>query len=192
MSECVIAATAELKKVFGILAADVEEARRYGQSNPSAFAHRTLFRTYFALIEGLSFQFRRVALACAEAKPGLLTPEEMSLLKEEKYKLNDKGEPEASPEFQRLLPNVLFSMRCYAKVHGATFQPDTRKHGYGAMREFITLRNGLEHPKSAADLAQTDQQIRQAVEAAKWWKANVLRLLDTCREADDYWREQLA
>lgn len=115
MSEHIITATAELKKVFSILSDDVEEARRYGQNNPSDFAKRTLFRTYFALIEGLSYQFRKVSLTCAESKPNLLTPEEIFLLKEKKCKLNKKGEPDDSPDFQSILPNIIFSMRCYAK-----------------------------------------------------------------------------
>lgn len=115
MSEHIITATAELKKVFRILSDDVEEARRYGQNNPSDFANRTLFRTYFALIEGLSYQFRKVSLTCAEAKPNLLTLEEIFLLKEKKCKLNKKGEPDDSPDFQSILPNIIFSMRCYAK-----------------------------------------------------------------------------
>jgi hypothetical protein len=192
MSEHIITATAELKKVFSILSDDVEEARCYGQNNPSHFAHRTLFRTYFSLIEGLSYQFRRVSLTYAEANPNLLTIEEIFLLKEKKCKLNKKGEADDSFDFQPLLPNILFSMRCYAKIHGATFQPDLGNHGYEAMQEFVALRNGLEHPKSIADLVQTDAQIQQAVEAAQWWKTNVLKLFQVCKEADDYWREKLS
>ena len=125
MNAKVVTASVELKKVYSILAEDVEEARTYGQTNPSGFAHRSLFRATFALIEGLSFQFRSVSLACAAAMPQLLTTAEVSLLKEEKYKLDNKGTPKASADFQKLLPNIFFSMRCYAKVHGATFEPDS-------------------------------------------------------------------
>ena len=54
MNAKVVTASVELKKVYSILAEDVEEARTYGQTNPSGFAHRSLFRATFALIEGLS------------------------------------------------------------------------------------------------------------------------------------------
>lgn len=192
MTDHVIAASVELKKIYYLLAADVEEARRYGQSNPSDFARRTLARTYFALIEGLSFQFRQVALRCGESAPGLLTHEEMTLLRQQKYKLNAKGEPEASPDFQRLLPNMLFSMKCYAKAFGAEFEPDTANHGFGALRDFVAFRNGLEHPKAEADLLPTDVRLRQSIEAATWWKTNVLRLLEACRQADEYWQSKLS
>lgn len=192
MSARVVAATEELKKVYNVLAEDVEEARAYGQSKPTGYAHRSLFRAAFALIEGLSFQFRTVSLTCADAMPQLLDTAEISLLKEEKYKLSDKGTSLTASEFQKLLPNILFSMRCYAKVHGATFDPDIGNHGYGSMKKFVVIRNGIEHPKSASALEHTDEDLRHASEAMTWWKKEVLRLLDTCGEADEDWKGRLA
>lgn len=192
MSARIVAATADLKKVYNVLAEDVEEARAYGQNNPTGYAHRALFRAAFALIDGLSFRFRTVSLACAEAMPQLLDNAEMSLLREEKYRLSSKGIPEATSEFQKLLPNILFSMRCYAKVHGATFEPELGHHGYESMKKFVAVRNSIEHPKSASDLEHTDGDLRHAMEAMTWWKRQVLRLLETCREADEYWKGRLA
>ncbi|HTQ39214.1 MAG TPA: hypothetical protein VMJ32_09300 [Pirellulales bacterium] len=141
-------ASRELKKVYNILAEDVEAVRAYGKSNPSPFAHRTLFRTYFALVEGLSYQFRKLALACAEYKPDLFTKEEIILLKEQKFILSNEGEPVTiHAGFQKPLPSILFTMRCCAKAYGASFLPDTNiQIGYTKMKEFITLRNGLTHP----------------------------------------------
>lgn len=60
------------------------------------------------------------------------------------------------------------------------------------MQEFVQVRNGLEHPKSLADLELDDAQRVSAVEAAKWWKATVLQLFEVCQEADDYWKSRLA
>lgn len=47
------------------------------------------------------------------------------------------------------------------------------------------------HPKSIADLIQTDAQIPQTIDAAQWWKTNVLKLFEACKEVDNYWREKL-
>lgn len=184
-------ATADMKAIFAVLASDVESALAHGRSDPTAFAQRTLFRTYFAQIEGLCCQFRRIALACAEQDSKLLTAEEIMLLREQKYSLNKKGVPVPAAEYNKLLPSMLFSMRCYAKVHGKSFEPDTSVNGWKAMQEFVQVRNGLEHPKSLADLELVDDQLASAVEAAKWWKATVLQLFDVCREADDYWKSRL-
>lgn len=192
MSARIVAATGDLKKVYNVLAEDVEEARAYGQTNPTGYAHRALFRAAFALIDGLSFQFRTVSLACAEAMPQLLENSEVSLLREEKYRLSSMGTPEATPEYQKLLPNILFSMRCYAKVHGVTFEPELGHHGYESMKKFVAVRNSIEHPKAASDLEHTDTDLRHAMEAMTWWKRQVLNLLEFCRESDEYWKGRLA
>jgi len=184
--------TAKLKEVYGILADDVEAARKLGQSDPSPFAHRTLIRTHFALIDGLSYQLRRVALACGLADSTVLTSDEMSLLTERQYKLDDKGLPESSPNYQRFLPSLLFAMRCYAKVHGGSFSADTSVQGYASMKELVKIRNGLEHPKCATGLNLGDEQLKHALQAASWWKQNMLNLFQTCQKADEYWKAKLA
>ena len=189
MTEQIELATRKLKAVFAILSDDVEAACDYGRSDPSPFAHRTLFRTYFAMIEGLSFNLRNVSLACAEQSPGLLRPEEIALLREQKYSLNSKGIARGVADYQRLLPTILFSLRTYAIVHGTQFEPDTSLNGWKAMQEFVGIRNGLEHPKSAEDLQLSESNIRSAFDAAVWWKTTVLNLFETCEKANSYWSE---
>lgn len=71
----------QLKSMYSTLADDLDEARAYGQSNPSGFARRSMFRAAFALIEGLSFQFRSVALAGAFTAPLVFSSTEISLLR---------------------------------------------------------------------------------------------------------------
>jgi hypothetical protein len=118
VSEGVVAAAVELKKVYAALAADLEEARRYGQDNPTAHAQRSLFRTAFSLMEGMAFQLRSVSLACAEELPKAFETSEIALLKEERYFLDKRGIPKVSADFQTFRPGLLFSMRCYAKAYG--------------------------------------------------------------------------
>ena len=187
MTEQIERATARLKAVYEILSDDVEAALAYGRSDPSPFAHRSLFRTYFAMIEGLSFNLRNVSLACAEHTPGLLRPEDIALLREQKYSLNKKGIAEGITEFQKVLPTILFSLRTFATVHGTHFVPDTSRHGWKAMQEFVRIRNGLEHPKNTSDLELSDGQLQSAVDAAAWWKSTMSSLLKICEEANDYW-----
>jgi hypothetical protein len=183
-------ATAQMKRVYSILADDVEAAGTYGRSNPSEFAHRTLFRTYFALIDGLCYNLRRVSLEYSEANPGLLAAEEIMLLREVRYSLNKKGHPEAVPDHSKTLPNILFSLRCYAKVHEARFEPDTSNVGWAAMQEFVKLRNGLEHPKSEHDLVLSEAQILAASNAARWWRQTAVKLFEVCDETYDKWSSE--
>ena len=170
----------QLQHLYAVLAGDLEEARSYGQRNPSGFAKRSVLRAAFALIEGLNFQFRQEAQAGAIRAPLVFDAVEMSLLNEERYRLDDKGYLSTGRDFQSLLPSILFCMRSYAKVHNVKFEPDLNHKGYYCMKKFVEIRNGITHPKSVACLEHTEQQQRDAMDAMMWWKQQVLTLLKTC------------
>jgi len=184
-------AVTELKRVFVLLNADLEAALELGKREPSQFAHRTLIRTYFAFVEGLAYQLREVARASLEGT-GLLTPGELALLREERFQLNQKGEPETRENFQSALPNLLFSVRCYVKNHGATYIPDTSHNGWESMRRAIAVRDRITHPKSALGFQIIDEDVNHFVNAAGWWKRTLLELFEACGEADVYFKSQAA
>ncbi len=180
-------AVEQLNSVYRILSADMDAAVAYSAEHSNPFAHRTVVRTLFSLIEGLAFQLRQVTIASLEPHTGSLTLAELVLLREERYNLNTKGEPETSDNFQNFLPNLLFTIRSYGKNHGATFQADTSTHGWQAMRHAVNLRNRITHPKSVANLTLSDQDQKNLIEAAAWWKKTLLEMFDACDRADAEW-----
>jgi hypothetical protein len=113
------------------------------------------------------------------------------LLREERYGLDKKGEPEASDNFQSVVPNLLFTIRCYLKSHGASFTPDISHRGWEALQCAVGVRNRITHPKSIADLVLTDEDLQKLVEASQWWKRTVLGMLEACQEADSFWKARL-
>lgn len=185
------AAVNELKRVFAVLLNDLEEALALGRREPSQFAHRTLFRTYFAYVEGLAFQLRQVSLASLQ-NTSLLTEGELALLREERHQLNSRGQPVSRENFQRVLPNLLFSIHCYVKNHGATYQPDTSQHGWEMMKKAVAVRDRLTHPKSAEGLDVTEEDTQVFAEGAAWWKRTLLEMFAACGEADELFRKQAA
>ena len=183
-------AVAQLKRVFTVLSNDLDEIAAYGRANPSPFAQRTLVRTAFALMEGLAYQLRQITLASL-AQTNLLSVVEIDLLKEERHTLNAKGEPETRDNFQAFPRTLLFTIQCYLKVHGATYEPNTSHHGWEAMRKFVGIRNRITHPKSDVDLELSDADMACAVTADAWWRVTILEMLAACNEADDYWTLKL-
>ncbi|MCP5420143.1 MAG: hypothetical protein H6969_06570 [Gammaproteobacteria bacterium] len=183
-----VSAVEELKKSFAIMADDVELVRDMGKSANTPFAQRTLLRTHFAFIEGMSFLLRQVALANSE----IFTAPELATLREESYALNKKGDIEAKPNFQKPLPLILFTFRSYARIHGAKFNPDTSVHGWECMAKYKAVRDRLTHPKSSDDLSLSDEELRYCMNAAEWFKKTMLDLFACCEEADDYYRKQAA
>jgi hypothetical protein len=179
----------ELKRVFEVLADDLEDALALGRQSPTQFAHRTLFRTYFAYVEGLAFQLRQVTLASLQ-NTQLLSEGELALLRESRFQLNHRGQPEERENFQQFLPNLLFSIRCYVKNHGATYQPDIGHHGWECMKKAVAVRDRLTHPKSAQGLEVTEEDSQVFAEAAAWWKRTLLEMFAACGEADEFFRKQ--
>lgn len=181
----------ELKALWQMLDADLTEAVAYGQSNNTPYAQRALVRAHFALIEGLSFALRQVTLASLGGTEHL-SEEEVILLREQRPSIDEQGRPKATQQYLKFPDSLLFSIRCYVKNHGATYEPDRTKPGWQAMRNAVKARDRVTHPKSAASLALSDADLRTFVEAAAWWKKTMLEMFAACNEADAYWKSTLA
>jgi hypothetical protein len=180
----------ELKRVFTVLNKDLDRAIEFERAEPGQYAYRTLFRTYFAYVEGIAFQLRQVTLVSLQGT-NVLTIEELALLREERFQLDSKGFPEAKENYQPILPNLLFSVHCYVKNHGATYRPDTGHHEWESMRKAVSARNRLMHPKSTNDLEITEEDIQHLNAGAAWWQRTLLEMYAACGEADEFFRDQL-
>lgn len=183
-------AVAQLKDVWKTLNADLDAALAYGRQADTAYAARALVRAHFALVEGLSYQLRQVTIATLEGT-ALLTPTELTLLREERHVVDDSGHPKTSEQFLPFPQSLLFSIRCYAKNHGADFQADTKGGGWAAMRKATAIRNRVTHPKSAESLVLSDDDRKVFVDAAAWWKLSMVKMFEACNEADGFWSTQL-
>jgi hypothetical protein len=166
----------QMKSVFTLLSNDVEEIRVYGKENNNGFSQRTLLRTHFAFIEGMVFQLRLVAIATAKDYPDLFSNEEVTLLHEERYQLSAKGKLETKDNFQQLLPMLLFTINCYTRIQGAKFTVKTDVHGWGALKDYLKIRNRLMHPKNLDDLELNNTSLKTSTEAAKWFKSTLLEM----------------
>lgn len=184
-------AVAELQTLWAVLSADRDAAVAYGKHNNTPYAQRALIRANFALMEGLSYQFRSVTLASLQSTE-FLSDSERTLLREERHTINEKGEPQIKESFLRFPESLLFSVRTYVRNHGAAFEPDIKHPGWQAMRRAAKVRNLVTHPKSVASLDLSDQDLASIQEAAAWWKATMLSMFAACSEADSYWQEQLS
>lgn len=184
------AAVDQLKSVWAILSSDVDCAVEYGRTANTPYAQRALVRAFFAAVEGLSYQLRVVTLASLE-KTEYLSTAEVALLREERYALDRKGHPNASQSFLQFPESLLFSLSVYAKNHGAAFEVGRNQPGWQALLCATDLRNNVTHPKSAASLNPTNEQLQALMDASRWWQATLLELFKVCDEADEYWRKKL-
>ena len=184
-------AVAELKSTFAVLNADLEAAVAYGRLDNTPYAQRALVRAFFALVEGLCFQLRQVTLASLEDSESL-SPAEITLLREERHAIDDRGKVKSNEAFLPFPQSLLFSLHIYCKNHGADFKVDTSGAGWQALRTATNARNRVTHPKSAGSLALTDPDLQALMDASRWWQATLLSMFEACEEADAYWQRQLS
>jgi len=184
-------AVAQLKQTWAILKADLDAAVAYGRNENTPYAQRSLVRTFFAAVEGLSYQMRQVTLASL-AGTDLVTEQEIQLLREVRYSLDQKGRPKEAPCFLPFPESLLFSLSIYAKNHGAKFEVDKSQRGWQALRHATQVRNNVTHPKKPEALSLSDADLQALMDASHWWQATLLSLFKACDEADDYWRAKLA
>lgn len=183
-------AVAQLKDVWATLNSDLDDAIQYGDEYHTPYAQRAMVRAWFALIEGLSYQLRQITLASLQDTL-FLSPVEIALLKEERYSINDEGSPRSNEQFLPFPRSLLFSIRMYVKNHGANFEANTKLPGWLAMCRAAKVRNRVTHPKSVSALKLSVEDLKDVSDAVEWWKTTMLGLFTACKEADDYWCEQL-
>ena len=180
-------AVEELKRVYAVLNADLELARAATLGDPSEFNKRTLVRTCAALVEGLAFQLRQVTLSTLR-ETKLLTEGELAILRETKAQLSIQGAAEERDNFQSTLPMLLFTLRVYAKNHGASFAPNTSDNGWNCLRKAMALRDRLMHPKSYEDLVVSEEAGAEFTAGIRWWDEAIAALLAACEAADTKFR----
>jgi hypothetical protein len=173
----------ELKKVFSVLNTDYDTALAYVRKDPSQFNKRTLIRSYFALVEGLAYQLRQVTAASLN-ETTILSIEEKTLLSERRYTLTSNGTIESQEQFQNFAPMLLFSLRIYAKNHGAEFEPVVSDNGWNCLKQSVRIRDRLMHPKSHDNLIISDEEGEVFVSAVKWFHDQLSELFKKCDDAD--------
>jgi len=183
-------AVKELKETFSILHGDVEEVISLHGDEMEAFHVRMMIRTYSALIEGLLYQMRQVAINSEKEDHAVFSSEERIMLNEKSLSLNKKGEIEEKDNFERTLPMLLFTFKQYAKIHGGEFSPDTEGNGWKCMKQFIAIRNRIVHPKSKDYLVLSKTEWRDINIGIDWFNLTVKNLFAETDKADEYFRSQ--
>src|ERR1700675_311447 len=107
----------EVDELFHALMDDVIGVTEIWRQRGDEFSHRLYVRTVFAFVEGIIQVMKSSALVYDEINdPHLLTPEEITLLKEESAQIGNSGQVEIKKKKIPFLPNFEFAVATYAKV----------------------------------------------------------------------------
>jgi len=159
-------------------AIDVESDEDY------QFWIRTLIRTFFAHVEGLTYAMRQLAIAANESGVLALAAEEVLLLRELEYRVDvDRKEIRSRPKQNRVLENVFLAFHCFPRVFGVSFAPEYGNNGWNLFQRSLKLRHSLTHPKDREALAVGRQVAIEVTDSFQWFGNQVQNLLSACRAA---------
>jgi hypothetical protein len=144
-----------LGEIMRVLVSDTDRAGELLGTENSPYARRNYVRTFFAMIEGLTFQMKHVALE--RENHGFVN----FLLPERNQLREDSG-------FMRPLDNIRLSFECFARAHGSRFKPNYGDHRWDRLRKAIRIRNGVTHPKRLSDLDISDADVYTLREGMIW------------------------
>jgi len=188
------AGEAELQNLFHLMAGiweDTEVCAKRLEETDSQFWRRTYVRTLFALIEGVTYRFKRAALACFEDRmnrspnskvryPIQLSDADNAMLREQIFDLDDKGQSYSQTKFIPLSKNLRFAFASLARAYEVNFAFDLNSAEWSSFQQALAIRNRLAHPKASTDLFVSDEELLNAKNTFNWFRLGLERLFTDC------------
>jgi len=166
---------------------DLNQTKDLCTTADSQFARRMLVRAFFAFIEGLAFHLRQITLASCREMPNF-SEAEIYALAEKKYVVTEQGKVRETDNYLPTAAGFLFTLRMYAKLHGAEYEPSRDSAGWADFKIAMSIRDSITHPKTAEKLEITDAALVTFLQGADWGRASFLAMYEACEEADRHYR----
>ena len=140
----------------------------------------TLCPCFFALVEAVTYNMRRLLLARYEEGQANLTEQEYLILRSKRLELSKGGGVKERDVFYQTLPHIKFTLKCFAKYVGKEemLSRATETQAWGEFRKVQQARHGITHPKEAFDLILDDEFMRIVKSAGEWFLATVTNLIE--------------
>jgi hypothetical protein len=148
---------------------DAEVSEKELKKDDSQFHRRAFVRSLFAMIEGTIHVIKFVSLHAASIRPKMFSLGEFTLLKEQSYSINGKGEAYAQKKFVRTEDNLKFVVRCLNRFVPRQVDLAVGGEDWNNFCEAIKIRNRITHPRAAADLHVSDEETELMKNVQGWF-----------------------
>lgn len=142
--------------------------KSYQQDPQNQYLRRTLVRTAWAMIEGVTFGFKHWILTCCDLTNESLTPEERDLLTEKRFEVLDDGQVKVSTSYKKTTDNIKRTFRLGADKLAIGWQPEFSTPKWNSLISSLDKRHKITHPKSGRDLTVSDSEIESTCAAVSW------------------------
>ena len=183
--------SSDLGKLDILLGQDVSEQYKLLLSEDSPMLRRSFVRSFFAYVEGITYVLKRDALSLVRIQSGVYSPGEISILTEENYGINNRGELTKQRKFLPTAENFLFAMKMFLKTI-PNVDVDIQV-GSKEWQHFITalqIRHRIVHPKQELDLEISDDEKKLLLAVSVWFNYIIIsKLVEAVRSLDKLYRE---
>jgi hypothetical protein len=168
---------ADLRNTYNELVSDVEDTKKLDTDFCSeSFIKRTYTRSFFSMIEGVTFQLKRIALQ-ANKKTNVFEAFEILLLEERTGHLASNGIAKDRNAKLQLLTNLQFAIRSVAKALNLKFEIN-KGSGWTALCAAVKVRDRITHPKTTESLLISDDDMQILGQANAWFRDEIARLIE--------------
>ena len=164
-----------LNTLFFELSSDAERAIEQTSSDPSQFNKRAAFRAVFAAVEGTTRALKHQVTLRFMGEGELYSDAEKTLLLEDDYFLDERGEAKTR---QAILPpksNFIFALKMFMREMPAPLELDLTARGWQAFVESLKVRHRVTHPTKPSDIEVSDKEFEQLCRAQKWIRETTIR-----------------
>lgn len=119
------------------LLADYGIADKAVREDDTQYNRRTLVRTLFSVVEGLTSMLKEDAISLASKRNITLTAAELALLSEEEYSVDERGNARTRTRFLPALANVRFAVTTYVRLLNPDYKLDWNSPGWNAFRQAL-------------------------------------------------------
>jgi len=161
------------------LMADVSAAFSALSEDDTQRNRRTAVRVSYAAIEGLLWGLKQSVLETFVENVPIDRIADVTLLREETFRVNDRGKVRPTPLHLPLADNIRFVEAMVRRINPESeYQLNFNSPGWSALKLGVKARNRLMHPKALDDLHVSDEELEASNKAFFWFVAFLLSAKD--------------
>jgi hypothetical protein len=142
-------------------------------------SNRTYVRSFFSMVEGITYRTRQMLLNRYTEKKVNLTPEQIIVLSECSVDLEENGNIHKRVKYYDIRGMTLFTYKTYGELYNKVeiYRRFLSDHRFNEFILAIKMRNRITHPKSGRDVYINGKDIQTVISAGDWFHDFTFQLL---------------
>ena len=143
---------------------------------------RMFVRACWALIEGEVFRLKQLTLLACDLGGKSLAPDDHVFLSEVQMLGDDNGVVKRKPAYESTLENLKRTLKITSSKFELGWSPAFDNQGWEQLRRSLDLRDRITHPKFAAELTISDDELDLHRKGFEWFLETILKFQETLQQ----------